>query len=282
MTHLPLRLTAFNFSIDLVWEGIPIEETNQATHRCEAKQFYLAIPKVARFLALPEQNCIVIERANASVSFQLISTWLLGTVMAYVLQYHNYLVLHGSAMLVQGRAVIFSGPSGAGKSTLANAFLQKGYPFITDDLVVIKREKTGQYCILKGPAKIKLWEDAMQHFDYDVNNATPTHYALRKYAMPVEAEHEKNTFSIGAFYELSALPGLTHTRQKLSGTEALKVLMQNAYRYFMLESLDKLPIFFKDCSVLSQQIAVNQLTRTTNFFTLDGMIQRIEQDRGIT
>ena len=54
-----------------------------------------------------------------------------------MLQHRGYLVLHGSAVLVNGRAVVFSGDSGAGKSTLAASMVHHGYQLITDDVVAI-------------------------------------------------------------------------------------------------------------------------------------------------
>src|SRR3990167_5655587 len=178
-------LLAFGMRIRLSWQPIAIFNTAQPTHDCRKNQFYLSLPGIARFLALPEKSCIMIERAHPDVSFDLLKTWLLGTIMAYYLQYHGYLVLHGSAVLMNNRAVIFSGPSGVGKSTLAHACVRKGYNLITDDLVVIKRNERGHYGMLPGPAQVKLWKDAMQYFNCDMKQATLVNLQADKYALSV-------------------------------------------------------------------------------------------------
>lgn len=49
-------------------------------------------------------------------------------------------VLHGSAVVIDGRAFAFLGPSGRGKSTMAAAFARAGYAFLTDDGLVLHRE----------------------------------------------------------------------------------------------------------------------------------------------
>jgi hypothetical protein len=276
MTALPNSLTAFTLPISLIWEKIEREPAGQAMHCCDETHFYLEIPHVARFLALADKHCIIIEKAHEDVSFEVLSTWLMGTVMAYLLQHAGYLVLHGSAVRVHGKAVIFSGESGAGKSTMAQALLKKGHSFITDDLLVMTKNAKGDYCLIPGPAKSKLWDDAMAYFDYDVHDATPVMLRTNKYAIPVEAVHEQ-LIPVHAFYELhAASENDGFSCEHLNPLDSLKTLMQNAYRYFMLKPLGKLQPFFNDCHGLSNQIIVRKLTRTKRFDKLEQIVNYIE------
>ena len=50
--------------------------------------------------------------------------YLLGTCMGALLFQRKLLPLHGSAVVINGKAYAFVGDSGAGKSTLAAAFLK--------------------------------------------------------------------------------------------------------------------------------------------------------------
>lgn len=273
---------AFGLTVELAYQTLPSSVLPQPTLQCDAQQFYLSISDVARFLALPTDNRIIIERVNSGIQDHLIYPWLYGTVFSYIMQYHGYLVLHGSAALINGGAVILSGQSGAGKSTLASALVQKGYPFITDDLVVIKQNDKGQYCILPGPAKLRLWKDAMQYFNHDINDAVPVMLKTDKYTMPARQTCDTPMIPIRAFYELNtASPTDTFSCDKMNKAQSLKIIMQNVYRYFMLKPLGKLQTFLQDCSGLSQQIAVNKIIRTTCFDKLPQIIQHIELDQGI-
>lgn len=279
MKSLPPQLMAFDISVQLIWQKIAIPDANQAMHLCDEKQFYLAIPGIARFLALPENNCIIIEKAQDEIPIQVLNTWLLGTVMAYILQYHGYLVLHGSAVLINDRAVILSGQSGAGKSTLASALLKQGYPFITDDVVVMK-QINGQYAMIPGPAQLKLWRDAASHLEHDIAHAQPVSLKIDKYAIPVTHRCDLPMIPITAFYELNIAPlAKTFTSERLTKTLALQTLILNAYRYFMLKPLGKLQSFLNDCSQLTQQIAVHKITRRPDLSELFQIIQRIELDQ---
>jgi hypothetical protein len=47
-------------------------------------------------------------------------------------------VLHGSAVTIAGKAVVFLGVSGAGKSTIAVKLASLGYPLLTDDCLLVR------------------------------------------------------------------------------------------------------------------------------------------------
>lgn len=281
-SRLPSTLTVFDRTICLFEENISIPKTNDATHQCDAQTFYLAIPGIARFFALPAENRIIIEKASSEIPMHLLNTWLMGTVMAYILQYHGYLVLHGSAVLINNNAVILGGQSGAGKSTLASALLKQGYPFITDDLVVIKQNTTGQYSIIPGPAQSKLWRDAASHLDHDIEHAQPVNLKTDKYAISVTNYCDMPMIPIAAFYELNIDSlATTFSCERLTDMLSLRTLIHNAYRYFMLKPLGKLQFFLNDCGQLTQQISVHKITRRPDLSELSQIIQRIELDQGV-
>lgn len=58
-----------------------------------------------------------------------------GAVLAYLLVRRGHLVLHGSAVAVDGHAVAFVAPSGGGKSTMATLMCADGAALVTDDVL---------------------------------------------------------------------------------------------------------------------------------------------------
>lgn len=83
-----------------------------------------------------------------------------GPVIAFALKLSGALTLHASAVNVHGSAVLFMGPSGMGKSTTAAAFARSGYPVITDDLTVLRRE-SGEFLVEPGLARLCVWPQAL-------------------------------------------------------------------------------------------------------------------------
>jgi hypothetical protein len=85
-------------------------------------------------------------------------TYLLGQVLSFALLEMGEEPLHGAACVVDGRALGFLGPPGSGKSTLAAAFLEDGWPLLTDDLLVVHMTD-GRPLAEPGYPRIKLFPE---------------------------------------------------------------------------------------------------------------------------
>lgn len=87
----------------------------------------------------------------------------LNQVLPLALSRQDRLVLHASAVEIDGQAVAFLAESGRGKSTLAASFATSGSPFLTDDGLQI--EWTGDHpAAVPSHPSIRLWADSQQVF----------------------------------------------------------------------------------------------------------------------
>lgn len=86
---------------------------------------------------------------------QLLLDW----VIPYVLTTLGYLVLHATAVSIDGEAWGFIGMSGRGKSTMAVALATQGYPLVADDTFVLDRERT---TVLPSHPTARLLTDSMR------------------------------------------------------------------------------------------------------------------------
>ena len=89
----------------------------------------------AAFLVDREGHHVVMQWASPSV----VDTegFVTASVLPFVLRVRGSLPLHASAVVIDGRAVLFIGDSWAGKSSTAAAFSTLGYSLLSDDLVRI-------------------------------------------------------------------------------------------------------------------------------------------------
>lgn len=71
----------------------------------------------------------------------IVPSWLehrlLSTIVPTLLADRGDLMLHASAVVAGGRAVLFCGPSGRGKSTLALVLSREGFPVLAEDGVAV-------------------------------------------------------------------------------------------------------------------------------------------------
>jgi hypothetical protein len=85
----------------------------------------------------------------------------LNQVVPLALSRQGKLVLHASAVEIDGAAVAFLGPSGRGKSTLAASFATSGSRFLTDDGLQLEWRAGALFALPSHPS-LRLWEDSEQ------------------------------------------------------------------------------------------------------------------------
>jgi HPr Serine kinase C-terminal domain len=79
-----------------------------------------------------------------------------GALLAMHLMLRGELVLHASAVQVDGRAVAFVGSSGMGKSTLAAALCEQGHGLVSDDLLRVDVADGGTLLVHPGATESRL------------------------------------------------------------------------------------------------------------------------------
>jgi hypothetical protein len=105
---------------------------------------------------------------------------LLDQVVPLVLGLSGRLVLHASAVAVEGRVIAFAGQSGSGKSTLAASFVQHGAALIADDCLLLEERDTGLAATASYPG-LRLWpETAEALFSGTVPQSEVAHYTIKK------------------------------------------------------------------------------------------------------
>ena len=84
-----------------------------------------------------------------------------GSVYGAIAWLNGLVPLHASAIVHDGGVYAFSGASGEGKSTLVAALAQRGFAVASDDVLALDLNDPHRIVALPGPARIKLWHDAL-------------------------------------------------------------------------------------------------------------------------
>ncbi len=194
-----------------------------------------------------------------------------GQVFGILLHQRGLLVLHASAVAVDGRVTVFLGPVGAGKSTTAAACHAAGYWLLDDDLVVI--ETGGKTPVVyPGVPELKLYPEVADtlHIDSPVtgrDDDTGKQYHTtaaqwQRDPLPLErcyrlAEHET--------FELNSLPA----------HDWLLTLISDTYNAGLLEDTDTMSLHFEQCAHVIEAADVAELRRPDNLSALPGFVEEI-------
>jgi hypothetical protein len=264
-------------------EALPQASARGPTWEIAGDKFLLHIPGVARFL-LSGGREIVFEAA-AGVDAADISIFLAGTVLGILLHQRGQVVLHASAVRVNGKAVLFCGASGAGKSTLAAALAQRGFPLVTDDFCAVTIGGAGAPMVQPDGRNLKLWAQTIEKLDLAERRGAPVRNRLQKFFVEPAAVFSE-PLPLAAVYALrEARPPHQAGIERPNVVDAALVLRRNAYRPQLVNRMGQKADYFRAATAIANSAGIFHLTRALNFERMPEVVAQLERhwtDIGLT
>jgi len=110
---------------------------------------------------ISEKGDKIWARWPPEITLDLVTAYLLGPILGYVVYLRGMLCLHASSVLVGGRAIGLMGVAGAGKSTTSAAMASMGYPLISEDHLALALDG-GRWMAQPGYPIVRLWPDSAE------------------------------------------------------------------------------------------------------------------------
>jgi hypothetical protein len=182
--------------------------------------------------------------------------------MALALHAQGVATLHGSAVSVGGRAIVFVAPKYTGKSTLATALVNAGARLLADDAVPL--HGGAQPTVAPGIARLRLWEDSAA----TVVPGRGSHIGNSRKVLVDDLDEsriETKSLALGAIYVMSAVVGSPDepavVRSRLRSIHAALALVQHA-------RLGPLPGGAESGVILSQMVELAERVDIYELFTV--------------
>ncbi len=215
------------------------------------------------------QITVDVENSNHIIPY------LLGPVMALLLHKKGLLVLHGSSVKINDRAIAFIGHRGIGKSTTAINLYKKGYPLITDDILAINFDNKGIPYIYPGYLHVRLSEEAYNHVKDDTNIITPIRSIVGKLFCDASYGYSPKSLELKRIYLLEK--GEQTRISSLNSQETLIDLISHSTAYRIFKDDDQVNNL-NQCVNLINNINFNKLEFTHSFKNISELISLIEND----
>lgn len=223
------------------------------------------IPEVAIYCIADGINVFVSPMKNAHAD--QIRLYILGSCMGAILLQRKALPLHGSAIAINGKAYAIVGESGAGKSTLAAAFLQKGYPLLSDDVIPITLSEELIPIVTPAYPQQKLWQESLDAFGMESKEFRPIIQRETKFAIPVSSHFSPVPFPLAGVFELVKTVGGPTIIEPIMNLQRLHTLFQHTYRNFLLKHLSLREWHFQITAIIAKQVQHYQIKRPIDRFT---------------
>jgi hypothetical protein len=245
------------------------------TWQIAGQQFLLTIPGVARFLLTAGHGIMFEPDRNGDATD--IPIFILGTVFGILLHQRGQIVLHASAVRVNGKAVLFCGRSGSGKSTLAAALAQRGLSLVTDDVCAISIAANGTPIVHPDGRQLKLWTQAIDRLDLTASRGERVRNRLEKYYVS-PGEAFADALPLAAVYALrEARPPLRPGIERQNAVDAALILRHDAYRPRLVSRMGQKPDYFRAAIAIANSACLFTLTRHLGFAAMPTVIGWLEQ-----
>ncbi|TGT73339.1 MULTISPECIES: serine kinase [unclassified Mesorhizobium] len=251
---------------------------NATAFRFEPTRQYLSWQAVGTFM-ISSANRINVDPAPG-VDDPLLAFPLLGPVMALALHQRGLLVLHASAIEVDGKSVIFKGDKGAGKSTTAGAMIRAGHRLLTDDVVALDLSDPGRPIILPGFPQLKLAADAAGAIRLERAEVRPqVHPQIDKAQHRLRDGFAPEAVPVSRIYVLER--GVRAATSPMSGAAALPAIIKFSYiTRFGRQALpgDFAALHLRQSAQIAGRIGVSRLEVPAGLDQIDEAVAAIEAD----
>lgn len=194
-------------------------------------------------------------------------------MMGILCHQRGLLVLHASAVAVEGKAAIFLGPRRAGKSTTAAAFHTRGHSLIEDDVVGIRFDEEGPV-VVPGVPQLRLRPDAADALDVATTPPPETDDGSGKRYERVDSVPEPVPLAGCYLLDESDQLGL----ETVPAREQLFELIAKTYVGGLLEDTDTTTDHFEQCSTVVETTPFRKLTRPKTHDMLPAIVELVAKD----
>lgn len=242
-------------------------------HVVKDDQVMFYVPDVGFFSAQAGKRIAVCPLDGADDS--LVRLYILGTCMGVILMQKKILPLHGSSVVIDGKAYAFVGESGAGKSTLASAFMKRGYKLLSDDVIPVSLSNDNVPIVTPSYPQQKLWQESLDNFGMDKSQYKSIYGRENKYSVPVSSHYFSKPVPLAGVFELVKTENEMVELQQVEKLERLHTIFRQTYRNFLIPRLGLMDWHFHISTNIVNNLAVYRLCRPLSGFSAPQLVDLV-------
>ncbi len=224
-------------------------------------------------LRIEDGRCITYD-VPPELPDETLRVLLLGIGLGILMHQRGHLVLHASAVAMGDRVVAFIAEKGHGKSTMAAALHARGYPLVTDDVLVLDERPDGPPLVLPAYPQLKLWPDALaQTLEMALDGLPRVHPAIEKRVARLPDGVDR-PLPLAALFALR--PGDNVRILPLRGQEAFLELLLHTYTRVLLEQTRATARHLQQVGHLARYVPLLALERPPALEQLPDVVAAIE------
>ncbi len=238
-------------------------------------RFLLRAPGVGRFLLSAGRGIGFQMEAGADAAD--CAAYLVGSAFGLLLHQRGQIVLHASAVAMNGKATLFCGNSGVGKSTIAAALCLRGHPLVADDICAISFAADEHPRVSAHSSQIKLVADAVAAVGLAAQSDAAVQRRRDKYQIDPPVKTDEADFPIGRIYILRRNADQGPEISLSDSAESLRLLQRNAYRPGVVRRTGQVARYFEAAAMIARKVGIFRLSRVGDLSRLSDTVDLIER-----
>ncbi len=202
---------------------------------------------------------------------------LIGRVLATALHMDGVLTLHGSAVVLGGRAVAFLAPKFSGKSTLALALTRAGGLLLTDDSLPVEPSPDGGILARPGVHSVRLTAESREVLEL-AQDAELNREGKVVVRDPVPGRVARTPVPLAAVYFLFSTepePGLPPVTRMRAGGVGGALLLQGQTKVGEMLGGAEAPVLLDRCAEVVRRVPTWRLTVRRDFEVFDEVVETL-------
>ena len=249
---------------------------SQGYFHADENEAYFAWQTIGKFLVKDGKEIIIEPLSTAEE--RMIRLPLIGTISAVLLHQRGLLVLHSSAVAIDGKVVSFVGEKGWGKSTMAATLYGRGHILMADDVVALDMSNLAKPMVLPGFPQFKLYPEAAAFSLGDDPETLPIIASgYNKRIRRVTENFSAQSFPLTHIFVLGK--GSVPQIKSLSTQESLIQLITHSYASRFGQKLltgNRAAQHLHNCTSLIKNISICSLERPKSLPLLSEIAQLVE------
>jgi len=220
---------------------------------------------IASFMAVNGKELIVDTNHTDE---KILSLFTLSEALGLILFQKGYFLLHGSAIQLNNKGIVFIGEPGAGKSTTVAAFAQKGVSIISDDMVCIRINEMGKPSLIPAFPQIKVWDKSVEGLQLPKNNLNVLRTGSTKFSWHESVSFEEEAVPLEQVYILNPPKEDETEISQLTTSKRPVALLSHFPLPDLLLSGEQLKDHFKKSVAIAQTTPIFSMSRPADFAKL--------------
>lgn len=200
---------------------------------------------------------------------------LVDQVLPRLLAHEGNLLIHASALDINGSCALFMGPSGWGKSTLAGLLQRHGHSVLSDDCVLLDADGERFRAVPTYPS-LRLYADSLAALSLGGASTAAVASYSEKRRLPMPAPSAEAASPVTALYLLGdpEAAGETIDITPLGPAETCKALLRHSFRLDLSDRAANI-LQFALCGAAARSLPAFRIDYARDFTQADELVRRI-------